>query len=116
MEWIDPEKTENVKECNKYILFSGQYAHKTGIWDVIPNKNIEMIDEKEWEMFGVGYENDEYYWGMPVEGLGMVHCMCPKENCRELTKKERKYWSGKTMGMYGSHSGKLSYTFKLGEM
>jgi hypothetical protein len=53
---------------------------------------------------------------MFVEGLGFVDVMVPIENVRDLTQAEKAVFSNKIMGMYGSHSGKLSYTYSLGDM
>ena len=57
-----------------------------------------------------------WVWGMFVEGIGAFNVMVAAEHVRDLTDAERAYYSGRTMGMYGSHSGNLSYTLNLPEL
>jgi hypothetical protein len=119
MEWKSPQACGANKIERKYIAATGKAYHKLFPEgrDVIHNisKNTPKKG-KRWELATVSEESDEFYWGMFVEGLGFFEVMFPKVNTRPLTEKEKKFWSGRRMGMFGSHSGNLSYTFDMGEI
>ncbi len=84
----------------------------------INSNDIEKVDGKDWELFSVSHEGEidgvKYYWGMYVEGIGAFDVQVVQEHCRELSEAEREAWAKKRLGMYGSHSGKLSYTLPSG--
>lgn len=99
----------------KTILVSEGAAHKAiQFFEIINSDDIERVNDKDWELFTASYEGEidgvKYYWGMFVEGIGAFNVQVVQEHCRDLTPEERAKWSKKTLGMYGSHSGKLSYT------
>ena len=128
--WIDPTLgypnpalREGVEQIERqYVAVSIRGFHK-----LLPNgskvghtKGLEHVDDRDWELFVVSkrgiIDGQSFVWGMFVEGLGMVDYMIEAENVRHLSEAERKHFSGMRMGMYGSHSGNLSYTFTLGDM
>ena len=87
-----------------------KYTHSfMGELEAIPNKGIEG----NYEIIRVDKETSTCFYGMPLEGMGLVDCMIKKSDCRPFTEKELKFWKLRTMGMYGSSSGKLSYTFEV---
>jgi len=102
----------------KHIAVSVGAVHQLMHMKPIHSDGLENINNLDWELFTVSYEGViegvNYYWGMFVEGIGAFNVMVVKEFTRELTQQERDTWSKKTLGMYGSHSGKLSYTFSSG--
>lgn len=111
IKWQDPDKLKAEKFDSRYVCVKSPWFHKLypeGT-DVLGNQDIE----EGWEIATVSRKNDDFFWGMFVEGLGLFHCMFPKENVRELTEAERKAWAGRRLGMYGSHTGNLSYGFNL---
>ena len=104
MRWKAPE---NYKEVNGYVLVN-KYYHKAfkGPVNAVANDNIEG----DWEIIHISKETNNAFYGMPLEGLGLLDCMCLKTDCRPFNEKELKYWNGPhTFGMYGSHTGNLSY-------
>lgn len=130
LRWIDPTRgypddtlIEGVERISpEYVAVTGRGYHKAipeGT-DVDHTSGLEHIDGKDWELFTVNkrgtVDGKSYVWGMFVEGLGMMDYMIEAENVRHLTEAERKHFSGMRMGMYGSHSGNLSYTFTLGKL
>ena len=119
MEWLDPDTQvlyKNKQLKKKYAAVSGLAYHKLfpDGREVIHTKGLEHINNKDWELISISLESEKNYWGMFVEGLGFFNVMFPKDQVRELTKKEIEYLKGVQFGMFGSHSGKLSYTFNLG--
>ena len=111
--WIDPA-TRNTVENTNYIAIKHGGAHKAIDWmTAIHSSGLEKIDGHDWELFHASCEDDEYIWGMFVEGIGAFNVMIPKEFVRELTDAERALWSGRKMVMVGSHSGKPSYGFNM---
>lgn len=84
----------------------------------IHSEHLERVDGHEWELFHASHRGTidgvEYLWGGFVEGLGMFHVMVPVELSRPLLPAEREAWSKVTLGMYGSHSGTLSYRMPSG--
>ena len=116
--FIPIEGVHKVEE-HKHVLVSTGATHKTiDFFNPINSNDIEKIDGKDWELFSVSHEGEidgvKYYWGMFVEGLGWFNVQVVQEHCRELLPQEREVWSKKTLGMYGSHSGNLSYTLPSG--
>lgn len=124
--WIDPTLgypddtlIEGVsKIAVSYVAARTGSAHKALPWmEPIHSSGLEHIDGHDWELFTTqlrGIVNGrDWVWGQFVEGLGMIHVMVPADFIRELTPTEREYYSGRRFGMYGSHSGNLSYTFDL---
>lgn len=113
IQWKDPEYsgTKAVQIKTRYVCVKSPWFHKLypGGTTVIGNNDIEP----GWELATISRQSSDCFWGMFVEGLGLFNCMFPKENVRELTEVEKKAWSGKRLGIYGSHSGKLSYCFNL---
>ena len=102
-------KPKNYKEVNGYVLCK-QYTHSfMGTMEAIPNRGIKDGYEK----LHVDKETDKYFYGMPVEGMGLVDCMILKSDCRPFTDEELEAWKKVKMGMYGSHSGKLDYTYDI---
>ena len=102
----------------RHIAVSVGAAHQLMNMKPVHSEGLENFDGLDWELFTVNYEGTidgvNYYWGMFVEGVGAFNVMVVKEFTRELTQKERDTWSKKTLGMYGSHSGKYSYSFPSG--
>lgn len=124
--WIDPTLgypsttlIDGVVETTpSYVAVRTGSSHKSLAWmEPIHSTGLEQIDGHEWELYVAqlrGVVNGrEWVWGQFVEGLGMINVMVPVDFVRELTETEREYYSGRRMGMYGSHSGNLSYTFNL---
>lgn len=121
MQWIDPdEHKDKLIKYNGYAAVKGQCYHKTVNTEAIHNDSlkIEHIDGENWEVFLVSHRLDldgqTYYYGSFLEGIGMFNVMIPKENIRELTDGERETLAKANMGMYGCHTGNLSYTYGLG--
>lgn len=108
MKWKEPK---NYKIVKGYVLCSKCFhtTNENGDYNIIPNDGIKG----DYEIFRVDKETDDCYYGMPLEGLGLFDCMLPKEFCRPFEEDELKFWQNKKMGMYGSHSGDLSYTYKI---
>lgn len=79
---------------------------------------LDKVDDVDWDLFHVNYvgniEGVTYYWGMFVLGLGAFNVMVPVAWTRDLLPHEREAWSKRVLGMYGSHSGNLSYTLQSG--
>ena len=103
--YVEPK---GYKEVDGYVLCS-KYSHKLGNFKAIANSDIEG----DWEIMRVSKETNEAFYGMPVEGLGLVDCMILKKDCRAFKEQELKAWRERKMGMFGSHSGKLSYCYKI---
>jgi hypothetical protein len=114
LNWHEP--TPQAKPASRYVAVRGQCEHKMGTLDAIYTSGLEPLFGDVWELFTVSKQDDKHVWGMFVEGLGFVDVMVPIENVRDLTQAEKAVFSNKIMGMYGSHSGKLSYTYSLGDM
>lgn len=126
--WIDPTKgypddtlIEGVVEAPQrmYVLVSQGWTHKTIIFGKpITNRDIVKVNDLDWEIFHVyliGHvKGRTYYWGMPLEGLGLMHCQFLADHCRDFLPAERELWANRRMGMYGSHTGNLSYTMPSG--
>lgn len=129
--WIDPTKgypdstliggVERVTPIDetKHIAVSLGATHKALEYiEPIHSKDLERVDGLDWELFTAWYEGSingvDYYWGMFVEGIGAINVMVVKAHTREITDTEREAWANKTLGMYGSHSGNLSYTMPSG--
>lgn len=103
--YVEPK---NYKEVDGYVLCS-KYSHKIGNFEAIPNKNIAG----NFEIMRVSKETDDCFYGMPVEGFGLIDCMILKKDCRAFKEEELKAWQNATIGIYGSHSDKLSYCYKV---
>ena len=114
LKWHGP--TSNAKEVSRYVAVRGIAEHKIGSFDAIHTEGMQHINGDDWELFTVSSQDDKHVWGMFVEGIGAFDMMIPLENVRNLTEAERALFSNRVMGMYGSHSGKLSYTYTLGDM
>ena len=86
--------------------------------EAIHSEGLDHVEGRDWEMFRVSSEGTvaghPYVWGVFVEGMGLFNVMVETRNTRELLDHERKVWSRKILGMYGSHTGNLSYTFPSG--
>lgn len=118
--WIDPEN-HPVNKDNHYYAVKNETSHKSvAIIKPLHSKGLEKIDDFDWELFHSSHRgtvnNVEYIWGSFVEGIGMFNVMVAMENARRLTPQEIETFSNKRYGMYGSHSGNLSYTFGLGKI
>lgn len=105
-EHFDPKDEWKVK--SRYVSVSGGLQHKTGPFDAI---DTSIIDGGE--LFTVSHQNEDYVWGMFVEGIGAFNMMCPIAQVRELTEDEIARVSGQRMVMVGSHTGKVSYEYTL---
>lgn len=122
--WVDYSSykySEDYAKCNKYIAVRNEAAHKSiAFMKPIHSKGLEHIDGDDWELFHSDFtvkrDGKLFYYGMFVEGIGAINVMVAEENMRDLTPEEKKTFSGKTYGMYGSHSGNLSYTTTLPEI
>lgn len=102
--YVEPKDYKEVRGfvlCTKYVHMS------VGELEAIPNHDIEG----DYEIMVVDKETEKYFYGMPFEGMGLVDCMIDKKDCRPFTEKELEAYKFVRMGMYGSHSGKLSYTY-----
>lgn len=130
--WIDPVKRQG-PTCGDRDLLDGLFkdpgyvavrtyaTHKSiKIFTPIHSQHLEHTEGCDWELFSLCYRGSvdgvDYVWGEYVEGMGAFHVMVPAQFTRELTAAEREAWSGQTMGMYGSHSGKLSYSFRMPQL
>jgi hypothetical protein len=107
-----------VQKHNEHYATRGACHQLFPYMDPIHSKCLEKIDGHDWELFHASHrgtiDGQEYLWGMFVEGLGFFNVMVPIELSRPLTDAERETWSKVTLGMYGSHSGKFSYSFPSG--
>lgn len=122
--WVDPTTGDmttyrkEVQPHNEHYATRGS-AHKLfEHMAPIHSAHLEKTDGYDWELFHASHRGTidgiEYLWGMFVEGLGFFNVMVPLELSRPLTASEREAWSKVQLGMYGSHSGKLSYTLGSG--
>lgn len=123
--WIDPmldmdrlTYRPEVQKHNEHYATRGA-CHKIFTYmEPIHSKHLEKTDGHDWELFHASHRGTidgvEYLWGMFVEGMGFFNVMVPVELSRPLTDAEREAWSKVTLGMYGSHSGNLSYTLPSG--
>ena len=105
MNWKEPE---NYKDVNGFVLVS-KYYHKAfkEPLEAIANKNIEG----DWEIIHISKETEDAFYGMPLEGIGLMDCMCLKTDCRPFNQKELDFWNGShNFSMYRSVSEDLSYT------
>lgn len=82
--YINPN-TLRTEDVNGYVLCS-QYNHCGYMHNAIPNDGVEG----DYELMYVNKASDDYYYGMPVEGLGMINCMIRKVDCRPFTDNELK--------------------------
>lgn len=114
LNWHEP--TPRARKASRYAAVRGRCEHKSGKFDAIHTSGLEHIGNDDWELFTISQQDDKHVWGMFVEGLGAFDIMVPLENVRDLTYTEKAEFSNKVMGMYGFHSGKLSYTYSLGEI
>lgn len=132
--WIsptEPHPTEQYKEQpikgvtelkNGYTFHVGVRnggAHKTfAHMPVYGDCKLDKVNDVDWDLFHVNFignvKGRTYYWGSFVLGLGAFNVMVPVEWTRDLLPHEREAWSKKVLGMYGSHSGELSYTLGSG--
>jgi hypothetical protein len=108
----------DVEKHDQHYATRGACHKMMAYMEPIHSKGLERTDGHSWELFRSSHRGTidgvEYLWGMFVEGLGMFNVMVPMELARPLTQEERETWSKVTLGMYGSHSGKLSYTMGSG--
>lgn len=106
------------KHDEHYAVKIGARHYHIGFMPVCHSKGLEKVDGHDWELFRASHKGErdgkQYLWGMFVEGIGAFHVMFPSEYVRDLLPHERDAWSKKTLGMYGSHSGELSYTLPSG--
>ncbi|BAG41505.1 hypothetical protein [Ralstonia phage phiRSL1] len=123
--WIDPMLDSNKLTYRLGVERHGEhYAVRGACHKLLPyltpchSQYLEHTDGHDWELYRASHRGTvdgvEYLWGMFVEGLGMFNVMVPVELARPLTAAEREAWSKVKLGMYGSHSGKLSYTMPSG--
>lgn len=119
--WIDPTNVDGVSKIDggRHIAVSVGSTHKSiDFMEPDHSKDLDHVDGLDWELFTASHEGTingvDYIWGMYVEGIGAFNVQVVKAHTRDLTDAERAAWSKKTLGMYGSHSGKLSYTFPSG--
>src|SRR6478735_10577978 len=126
--WIDPTKgypdstliegVTPLAETTHIAVCIGATHKSLNYIEPIHSRDLERVAGLEWELFNAYYEGTingvDYYWGMFVEGIGAFNVMVVKAHTREITDAERDAWSKKTLGMYGSHSGELSYTMPSG--
>jgi hypothetical protein len=123
--WIDPmlnmDKLVYRPEIQKHVehyAVRGACHKLMSYLGGIHSAHLERIDDHDWELFHASHRGTidgvDYLWGMFVEGLGLFNVMVPFELARPLTTAEREAWSKVQLGMYGSHSGNLSYTFQSG--
>ena len=101
MNYVEPK---DYKEVDGYVLCS-RYTHKLGEFEAIRNADIEG----NFEIMRVDKETKDCFYGMSIEGLGLIDCMILKSDCRAFKDSELEAWSKRRIGIYGSHSGKLSY-------
>lgn len=113
MKWSEPENYVS----NSGDILASVYYHKSfrdgEAVEAICNDGIEEIDGKQWEIFFVHKETKDAFYGVPLEGLGLMDCMIMKSDTRPFTEKELKKWAKRTGHMVGSHSGKVSYSFDM---
>ena len=98
---------ENAIE-NKGQVLTSKYYHNIfpeGV-DSITNSKIKKVEGKDWEIFNVSYETKDAYYGMPMEGLGLMNCMILKKDTRSFLEEELTALNDMVIGMYGSHTGK----------
>jgi hypothetical protein len=123
--WIDPVADKvrmkyrpEAKEHDQHYATRGACHKIMAYMKPIHSKHLDHTDGHDWELFRASHRGTidgvEYLWGMFVEGLGMFNVMIPLELSRPITSDERAAWSKVRLGMYGSHSGNLSYTFNSG--
>lgn len=86
MKYLKPKKyIENkgdVLACKAYHLMFPEGRES------ICNTGIKEVDGKHWEIFWVSKETEKAYYGMPLEGLGLIDCMILKEDTREFLPEE----------------------------
>lgn len=114
MNWKSP--TPEASKYVGYVAVTGKTYHMTFNMTAVHTEGMEHIDGKDWELFATSEHDKDFIWGMFVEGLGAVNVMVPVEQVRHLTEAERKTFTNRKMTMYGSHSGKPSYDFSLGQV
>lgn len=115
--WTDPTTKDDVRKIKGewHIAVSVGSTHKAALFMApIHSRDLDHVDGLDWELFHVALEDDTYFWGSFVEGMGMFNVQVVKTHTRDLTAIEREIWSKKTLGMYGMNSGKLSYTLPSG--
>ena len=108
MIYIPLQKTEAIE--NHGQILACNYSHTVfpnGI-AAISNSGIEPINGRDWEIFNVTHETKDAYYGMPMEGMGLMNCRILKSDTRPFTENELAVLSGKTIGIYGSHTDKFS--------
>lgn len=112
------ECIEGVEKHDAHYAVRTEAQHKMMQLTLIHSKHFEKVDGHDWELFHASHrgtvDGREFIWGMFVEGMGMFNVMVPVDHTRELTAAEREAWSKVTLGMYGSHTDKLSYTTSSG--
>lgn len=101
-----------------HVAVRTEAVHKLGVIAPIHSRGLERVDDHDWELFQVSYfgtvGETAYVWGNYVEGMGFINVQVPLDNVRFLSQEERRHWSSVVMGMHGSHSDKLSYTYSSG--
>ena len=104
------KEPKDYKEVEGWVLCK-KYTHSfVGELKAIPNKNIEG----DYEILVINKETDDAFYGIPLEGMGLINCMALKSDCRPFTEEEWKYWMReRAFGMFGSNSGNLSYEYKI---
>jgi len=124
--WVSPTiegdystMIDGVKAATGHVAVCKGAGHKAiPCMAPIHSAHLDRVDGLEWELFTVshrGFVNGtEFVWGMFVEGLGMFNVMAPVEHIRELLPHEREAWSKVRLGMFGSHSDKMSYSLPSG--
>lgn len=111
---IDPEDC-GAEKLYATVAVTGEVAHKLMNWTACHSRDLDHVDEKDWELFSVSHrgthQGREYIWGMFLEGIGAFNVMVPIQNVRNITKTERAARTERPMQMVGSHTGKVSYGF-----
>lgn len=109
MKYINKNKVEFIE--NKGDILASKYYHSfaypNGV-EAIGDCGAERIDNKEWDVFYVHYETKDAYYGIPMLGMGLMDCMILKSDTRKFSELELQYFNGKTLGLKGSHTGKMS--------
>ena len=109
MRYINRKNTDYIE--NKGDILACKYYHGFGYpngTEAIGDCGSKEIDNRNWDVFHVHYETKDSYYGVPMLGMGLMDCMILKTDTRPFLEDEFNY----RVGMYGSHTGKLSSSGK----